>query len=284
MTTYAAILFGCRGGCRRRASPALVVALRRRDTNKPAQPILLSTTSNHRQQVFVVGTRSNSASTAPSRNMHPARQQVLPALCPPVPRCHRLGISPQPAPLGPRLRFHVGVLLASIWGQLLGVAPEEPCHGQHGLALGQHQRRAPRRGRLRADIGRSSCTLQRPHGLPAVRPYAASTLAQTVSRFRGASISTRRILCWRLSTSSSVTVSPSAQPNGKLIEPVLNEPAGRSASPSPCEQPATVNHHGIGDRRLGKSSYRRSSCRRILPCRESQKVESQECRVSLLYA
>jgi hypothetical protein len=33
-----------------------------------------------------------------------------------------------PAPLGLRLRFHVGVLLASIRWQLLGVAPEEPGH------------------------------------------------------------------------------------------------------------------------------------------------------------
>ena len=33
----------------------------------------------------------------------------------PVPRCHRLGISPQPAPLGLRLQLSLGVLLASIW-------------------------------------------------------------------------------------------------------------------------------------------------------------------------
>ena len=58
--------------------------------------------------------------------MYPARQQVLPALCPPVPRCHRLGISPQPALLGLGLRFHIGVLLATIWWQFLGVASEEP--------------------------------------------------------------------------------------------------------------------------------------------------------------
>lgn len=133
VTTYAAMLFGCRGGCRHRASPALVVALCPRDTNKPAQPILLSTTSNHRQQVSVVGTRSNSTSTAPGRNMHPARHQVLPALCPPVPRCHRLGISPQPALLGLSLRFHVGVLLATIWWQFLGVAFEEPGQASQDL-------------------------------------------------------------------------------------------------------------------------------------------------------
>lgn len=41
---------------------------------------------------------------------------------PPVPRCHRLGISLQPALLGLSLRFHVGVLLATIWWQFLGVA------------------------------------------------------------------------------------------------------------------------------------------------------------------
>ena len=47
------------------------------------------------------------ARTAPAQHQattcNPARQQVLPTLCPPVPRCHRLGISPQPAPLGLRL-------------------------------------------------------------------------------------------------------------------------------------------------------------------------------------
>jgi len=53
----------------------------------------------------------------------------------PVPRCHRLGISPQPAPLGLRLNFSLGVLLASIWWWLFGVAPKEP--GQAGPNLDQ---------------------------------------------------------------------------------------------------------------------------------------------------
>ena len=45
-----------------------------------------------------------------------------------VPWCHRLVVGPQPALLGLRLRFHVGVLLASTWLQFLGLAPEVPRH------------------------------------------------------------------------------------------------------------------------------------------------------------
>ena len=51
----------------------------------------------------------------------------------PVPRRHRLFISPQPALLGLGLRFHVGVLLATIWWKLFGVAPEVPSHSDPDL-------------------------------------------------------------------------------------------------------------------------------------------------------
>jgi hypothetical protein len=88
----------------------------------PAPPIQPSDAPNHRQQSSVVGTRSNG-----TRPQHaPSSPAGATALCPPVPRGNRLDISPQPTPLGLRLRFHVGVLLATIWWQLLGVAPEEP--------------------------------------------------------------------------------------------------------------------------------------------------------------
>lgn len=49
-----------------------VACLGPRDTNKPTQPILHSTTSNRRQQVSAVGTHSDSIGAASARHMQPS--------------------------------------------------------------------------------------------------------------------------------------------------------------------------------------------------------------------
>ena len=45
-------------------------------------------------------------------------------VCPPIQWRHQLGIRPQPAPLALRPHLNVGVLLAAIWWQSLGVASD----------------------------------------------------------------------------------------------------------------------------------------------------------------
>ena len=163
------------------------------------------------------------ARTAPAQRhvtaCTPVRPQVPSALCPPVPRCHLLGISPQPAPLGLRLRFHVGVLLASIWWQLFGVAPEEP--GQPGLALGQHQRRRPARGRPRA--GNRSILL---HSATASRLASSSARCCLDARpngcpqLGGVDPVQPDLVLGRFSASRSVMVSPSCTPTMRPLDGV----------------------------------------------------------------
>ena len=89
---------------------------------------------------------------------HHRRGTSLPALCAPVPWRCRFRISPQPALLCLRLRFRVGVLLASLWWEFLGAAPEAPGQASPDLLVGQHPNSASPPHQGAADLATVSVT------------------------------------------------------------------------------------------------------------------------------